>query len=115
MITIGKRFTFEASHKLPGHPTCGVLHGHSYTLIVCVTAAVDLSTGMVQDYKTLSAIVEDVIIKVLDHTHLNDTLEMPTAENLVLWCVRRLQTTDLPLTEVTIQETQNTFAMWRRP
>jgi len=24
------RITFQAAHYIPGHPTCGVIHGHTY-------------------------------------------------------------------------------------
>lgn len=78
---------WEAAHWLPGVPEghkCRRLHGHSYRAQVTVCGPVDPDSGMVIDFgdvkKSLRALAE-----ALDHQTLNDELENPTVENLVVW------------------------------
>ena len=85
-MKVGKTFTFEAAHFLPGHPKCGQMHGHSYKVEVIVDGKIDEETGMVIDFGILSKVMEP-IIRSLDHKVLNEVLDkgvVPTAENLVL-------------------------------
>ena len=90
-ITIGKSFTFDGAHFLPGHPKlCKYLHGHQWTLEVSVKKRIDRDTGMVMDFGDLKEIVKKHIIDELDHNLLNDILVMPTAENLIVWVWERL-------------------------
>ena len=87
MITVTKRFQFEAAHSLKGYlGDCSRPHGHSYKLEVTV-ANIILDDDMVIDFKELTYIVKEYIIKQWDHQDLN-TLEVfkedrPTAENMV--------------------------------
>lgn len=68
MYTITKSFTFEAAHRLLGHPKCGRLHGHSYEVTVELRSS-DLQAGMIRDYADLSA-VKTFIDENLDHRYL---------------------------------------------
>jgi 6-pyruvoyltetrahydropterin/6-carboxytetrahydropterin synthase len=67
MLTISKRFTFEASHRLRFHEgACRNLHGHSYALTVYVQGPRKVSgpaTGMVVDFKRLKQAVEGVLFR----------------------------------------------------
>lgn len=84
-----KTFHFDAAHKLPGHPTCGCLHGHTWTLTVGVSGIPDPTTGMVMDFKELTRIVKTYVLDELDHKYLNDLffyrnqLVNPTCEYMV--------------------------------
>lgn len=80
MFQITKEFTFEAAHRLLGHPKCGRLHGHSYRVMVELQAAelnldhpvnrpLAPTSGMVRDYADLSGIKE-YIDSHLDHRYL---------------------------------------------
>lgn len=91
MITIGKRFTFEAAHFIKDHPTCGELHGHSWTLDVMIKAK-PTPNGMILDFKVLGGIVRD-ILKKYDHQVINDQcqFEPVTAETLVEVIARRIR------------------------
>jgi 6-pyruvoyltetrahydropterin/6-carboxytetrahydropterin synthase len=93
MITIAKRFTFDAAHCLPlmpdGHK-CQRLHGHTYAVEIQLTGDVDPATGLVVDYDDIAKIWAP-LHDALDHRYLNDVLECPTTENLVLWIVDRLR------------------------
>lgn len=109
MIEIATRRSFEAAHSLPMMPQghkCRRLHGHNYEIEVVLRGELN-AAGIVFDYGALDGIVDELIIKVVDHQHLNGIhgLENPTGENIALWSLRRLQTMDLPLFSVTIWET----------
>ena len=122
MLTVCKRFTFEASHFLPNYPgNCANLHGHSYQLFVEVEGRREgmpepSYSGMVIDFGELKKTVEDVVISQVDHAHLNDCISVvSTAENLVAWIRDRL----LPwygmgLVRICLYETEDSYAEWRR-
>ncbi len=66
---ITKEFKFEAAHRLHGHPKCGRLHGHSYSVQVTLQREELGSDGMVQDYGDLAPI-KKYIDENLDHRYL---------------------------------------------
>lgn len=90
---ICKTYTFSASHQLNGLPPehqCGRLHGHNYTVWLEMTGDELPENGMLHDFGDLGPFKAH-IDNNLDHQHLNDQLEQPTAENLALhlWAVGR--------------------------
>jgi 6-pyruvoyltetrahydropterin/6-carboxytetrahydropterin synthase len=87
-MRVGRQFHFDSSHVLPGHPKCGVLHGHTYRVEVVVEG--DETGDMVLDFDDLRRQVHRVIDE-LDHAHLNEILDMPTVENIARWLRDRLQ------------------------
>ncbi len=71
-------------------------HGHNYTLEVTVAGEVDAETGFVVDLKELKDVMEQEVVSVYDHRHLN--LEVPefkaanpTTENIAVAVWKRLQ------------------------
>jgi 6-pyruvoyltetrahydropterin/6-carboxytetrahydropterin synthase len=109
-VHIRKSFTFEAAHVLPHHPgKCARLHGHSYRLDVALEGPLHESgpaAGMVEDFEVISRVVKAAVIGRLDHRSLNDVIENPTAERIVVWIWHRL-TGELPLlAELTLWETR---------
>jgi len=97
MLSITKLFRFSASHQLYNHNgKCHRLHGHSYLLEITIegrrkindTRAPDY--GMIMDFGKLKKIVNDHVIDKLDHSHLNDFVFTPTAENLTFWIANQL-------------------------
>lgn len=72
MTEISREFRFEAAHRLLGHPgKCAHLHGHSYRVVVTVSAA-NLhprgpSRGMVMDFGDLNSTVAGILDR-WDHT-----------------------------------------------
>lgn len=79
-------FTFDSAHYLPNYVgKCKQLHGHTYTLKVAVDGHINPDTGMVMDFNQLKHIIQTRVIDTLDHTLLNDTIENPTSENVLLW------------------------------
>jgi len=120
MLTVCKRFTFEAAHLLPGYAgACVRRHGHSYKLFVEVEQRSGMPEptypGMVIDFGELKRIVKKVIISIVDHCDLNSIVQVPTAENLVVWIRNQL----LPhfgmgLVRIRLYETEDSYAEWKR-
>lgn len=70
-------------------------HGHNYTLEVTVKGNVDPETGFVVDLKAMKDIMEDEVVSVYDHRHLNFEVPefrtiVPTTENIAIAIWRRL-------------------------
>jgi 6-pyruvoyltetrahydropterin/6-carboxytetrahydropterin synthase len=93
MVTICKRFTFDAAHHLPTMPVhhkCHRMHGHTYGVELIFAGKVDANgfcAGI--DYGDIAA-VWSRIERVVDHVCLNDIkgLEVPSTENLAPWIAR---------------------------
>ncbi|MEK7545161.1 MAG: 6-carboxytetrahydropterin synthase QueD [Patescibacteria group bacterium] len=99
MLYVSKEFHFEASHFLTTyHGKCEKLHGHSYRLRVTVLGDVSMN-GLVLDFALLKRIVKRCVLDKLDHSHLNDTLENPSAERTCLWIYDQLKDMDTLLKE----------------
>lgn len=99
-------FQFAASHFLTKyHGKCENLHGHNYKIIITIRGEVQ-EDGMVIDFKIIKDIVKKHVINVLDHTHLNDTLENPSAENLAVWIWDKLKN-EIPLAKIQVYETDD--------
>lgn len=117
-MRITKTYRFEASHVLPHHNgKCANLHGHSYRLDVSVEGpllAGGPQAGMVMDFAELSRAVKQHVVDRLDHTHLNDALENPTCEHLVIWTWATLARALPSLVEIVLWETETARATIRR-
>ncbi|MBV9409509.1 MAG: 6-carboxytetrahydropterin synthase QueD [Candidatus Eremiobacteraeota bacterium] len=117
-MQIRKSFTFEAAHVLPHHPgKCARLHGHSYRLEVALEGALQASgpaAGMVEDFEVVSRVVKTAVIGELDHRSLNDLIENPTAERIVLWVWERLAPQLPALAELTLWETRTARVVLRK-
>ncbi len=79
---------FDSMHLLPGHPKCGVPHGHTYRVEVAVEGPV--VEGMVIDFDHLKRSLREVL-KVFDHVDLNTLLAFPSCENLSAEILRGLK------------------------
>lgn len=79
-MRLGVTETIDCAHLLPGHPKCGQLHGHTYTVEVVVQGETG-DDGMVLDFAELRAQIRQVLGQY-DHRHWNDFLEYPTVENI---------------------------------
>lgn len=117
MISIRRRFTFEAAHaldRLPETHRCARLHGHTYRLEVTVTGTVDPVSGWILDFADLDKFVHAKVLERLDHRFLNDVIEQPTAERVCAWIASELrQHPWLKIEEVVLWETDRGAAVWR--
>jgi 6-pyruvoyltetrahydropterin/6-carboxytetrahydropterin synthase len=117
-VQIRKSFTFEAAHVLPNHPgKCARLHGHSYRLDVALEGPLHAggpAAGMVEDFDVVSRIVKEAVVSQLDHRSLNELIENPTAENIVVWVWQRLAHQLPDLAELTLWETRKACVVLKK-
>lgn len=136
MIFLTRRATFSASHfywndawsaekneQVFGRCANRNGHGHNYTLEVTVAGRPDPITGFVVDLKWLKDVIEQRIMSIYDHRHLN--LEVPefaaknpTTENIAIAAWNRLQPAieeggGAGLSCVRVYETPDIFAEYR--
>ena len=84
-MLVTKEFTFDSAHFLTNYyGKCERMHGHTYKLQVTVEGPV-CENGLVIDFVVLKRIVKGQVLNKLDHQLLNDVLENPSAERLVMW------------------------------
>ena len=121
MFELEKIFRFEAGHALLHHDgKCREPHGHSYVMSVIVRSHELFNDGpkrnMVIDFCDLSAMVNPIIEKYLDHKWLNDTLESDstTVEFIAKWVYDRLEPLLPSLYAISIYETHSSKVTYRR-
>lgn len=117
-MQIRKSFRFEAAHVLPYHQgKCARMHGHSYRLDVAVRGPIQTdgpARGMIEDFDTIKRIVQREVIDNLDHFTLNDIIENPTAERIVMWIWQRLEPQLPGIDELVLWETPTSSAVLRK-
>jgi 6-pyruvoyltetrahydropterin/6-carboxytetrahydropterin synthase len=120
MLTVTKRFKFDAAHQLKGYEgDCGNVHGHTYTVDVTFYQPRDRHPGyqgMVIDFKDIKLLVNP-IIEQLDHALINDFIAPPTAENIVIHIVHRILKTSIGdgLYRVRVWEGLDSYAEYTLP
>ncbi len=93
-MLITREFTFDAAHFLTDYyGKCERMHGHTYKLQVTLEGEVQ-PNGLVIDFVVLKRIVKKHVLEKLDHYVLNDVIENPSAERVVMWIWEQLK--DLP-------------------
>ena len=118
MVTIAKRFDFDAAHWLPmvadGHK-CKRMHGHTYVVEVQARGELD-ERGMVVDYAQL-ATAWAPIHAIIDHHTLNEVpgLENPTTEVLAPWLLERFNSSVPEVFAVRVYESSTTWCEARLP
>jgi 6-pyruvoyltetrahydropterin/6-carboxytetrahydropterin synthase len=106
--TVVRRLHFNAAHRLHNparsdawnretfgpcnHPN---YHGHNYEVEVSVAGEIDPETGYVLDVAVLKRLVEDEVIRELDHRNLNLDVpwfrdRIPSAEHIAMYIWHRL-------------------------
>lgn len=113
MITIAKRFHFDAAHRLdrlPPEHKCSRMHGHTYRVEIRLRGEPD-ALGFIVDYAEIAAAWAP-LEEALDHRTLNDVpgLEIPTTEVLVRWIAERLAQALPQLCSVRVHESSTTWA-----
>ena len=133
MVYLTRRASFSASHRLWSdqlteaenyaiYEKCANPHGHghNYVLEVTVQGMPDPQTGMVLNLTDLKHVMNEQVVKWVDHKHLNYDVSwlesfIPTTEVLVIKFWERLADL-LPigmLYEVKLHETENNVASYR--
>jgi len=106
LMTIGMEFHIDYAHKLVGHPTCGVDHGHTARVLVEIRGEVkggpSWRDNVIMDFNELKQIVWKHLSK-LDHHNLNELMPVPSAENICKWIFDSLSS-ELDVVRVTFYE-----------
>jgi 6-pyruvoyltetrahydropterin/6-carboxytetrahydropterin synthase len=92
-MRVGITEYIDCAHFIPGHPTCGVLHGHTYRIDIVVEDK--NSKDWVIDFYQLKEKAWKVLHK-LDHKHLNDVLKFPSCESICIFIFEELKK-ELPI------------------
>lgn len=69
---------------------------------------------MIEDFDTVRTIVHREILDALDHISLNDVIENPTCERIVVWIWERLLPVLPGLDELVLWETATSSAVLRK-
>jgi len=113
MFLVTKEFEFAAAHFLPKYfGKCENLHGHNYKLHVTVAVPKLDEEGMAFDFGTLKRIVQREVIDVLDHTLINDTIPVASAECIAEWMWKKLEKS-IPIFEIKLWETSTSWVTYR--
>lgn len=136
MLTITRRGTFSAAHRLSlpawddarnvavfGQCANPGGHGHNYVLEVTIGGEPDPETGMIADLKWVKEVMDRYVLDHVDHRNLNVDVEflrgvIPTAENLARHFWDRLVgpiSERAQLVRVRVQETENNAATYELP
>lgn len=133
MLYVTRRAVFSAAHRLFNpdfteeeneriFDKCNNYygHGHNYTLEVVVAGEVNPSTGYVIDLKKLKRIINEHVIKKIDHKHLNHDVDfmkgvIPTAENIAvgIWNELADKIDEGRLYSVKLYETENNYVEYK--
>lgn len=89
-------FSEEKNNEVYGMCNNPLYHGHNYILEVTICGEPDPETGYLIDLKKLKEIINEKIIKYVDHKNLNLEVEflngvIPTAENLAIAFWKQLE------------------------
>jgi len=110
-MQVTKEFEFDAAHQLVNYDgKCENLHGHRWKVQVTVQAPLK-KNGIAFDFTKLKEIVEERVIKKLDHAYLNDFFAQPSTENIAIWVWNNLK--ELPLYEVKVWESPTSWVTYR--
>ncbi len=113
-LALEMEFHFAAAHRLPRYRgKCFNLHGHNYRLVVGLRGTPDRESGILVDFGDIEAAVKTAVLDRCDHQNLNDFIENPTAENIVVWMWERLREKIPGLSELRLWETKDCCVVYR--
>jgi 6-pyruvoyltetrahydropterin/6-carboxytetrahydropterin synthase len=132
MFRVTKEIPFCYGHRLLNYAgKCRNLHGHNGKAVVTLEAASLDALGMVVDFSEVKRVVGKWIDDTLDHRMLLHEADPiipelrrqgepfvtinanPTAENIARLIFERIAAQGLPVVEVTLWETEASFATYR--
>jgi 6-pyruvoyltetrahydropterin/6-carboxytetrahydropterin synthase len=132
MFRVTKEINFCYGHRLLNYAgKCRHLHGHNGRAVVTLEAASLDALGMVVDFSEVKRVVGKWIDESLDHRMLLHEADPiipellrqgepfatlnanPTAENIARLIFERVASQGLPVVEVTLWETEASFATYR--
>ena len=134
MFRVSKEIWFCYGHRLLNYNgKCANLHGHNGKAVITLEAMRLDDLGMVVDFSLVKQLIGKWIDSYLDHKmilHQDDPLipelmrlgepfvvvaENPTAENIATMIYEHAAGEGLPVVEVTLWETENSYATYTGP
>ena len=113
-MIVKQSFRFEAAHRLPLHRgKCFNLHGHSYRFTLTLDQPVDPATGMTIDFGDIEAVVAERVLGGWDHRNLNEFIENPTAEHIVVEIWHKLHGAIPGMKEIELWEMPESSVVYR--
>lgn len=131
MFRVTKEIHFCYGHRLLNYAgKCRHLHGHNGKAVITLEAPSLDELGMVVDFSAIKRVIGKWIDDTLDHKmllHRNDPIipefetqgepfvtidANPTAENIARLIYEQAAKNGMPVTEVTLWETENSFATY---
>jgi 6-pyruvoyltetrahydropterin/6-carboxytetrahydropterin synthase len=107
-------FAFSAAHRLPYYDgPCSRVHGHNYKLQVVIEGKPNPKDGMILDFDEIRRKVWECALVQCDHHNLNDFLDNPTGELLIVWMWERLKPHLTGLKELRLWETPEYSVIYR--
>ncbi|KAL7643634.1 UNVERIFIED_CONTAM: hypothetical protein RMT77_005617 [Armadillidium vulgare] len=98
-------------------------HGHNYTLEVTVKGPINKETGMVMNISDMKVLIDEVVMKTMDHKHLDkdvaefrDNKIVTTTENVAVFIyesVKNRLPDGLSLYEIKLHETDKNVVVFR--
>ncbi len=122
MFTLCVRDSFAAAHRLVGYKgKCEELHGHNFTVEVCVRGAELQDDGMLIDFKVLKGHLQE-ILDVLDHKYINDipffSTRAASAEYIAMYIFSEMESrignNSVSMKEVRVWESDRACASYER-
>jgi 6-pyruvoyltetrahydropterin/6-carboxytetrahydropterin synthase len=131
MFRVTRAIHFSYGHRLLNHPgKCARLHGHNGRVLIEVSSQLLNNEGMVMDFYEIKESIGVWIDETLDHRTIlyeKDPLvavlqkagekivvmkENPTAEALAKWIFNEARHRRIPVSRVTLWETENSYAVY---
>lgn len=135
-IFVTRRETFSACHRLHSQSLtddenrtifgkCNNPngHGHNYVLEVTICGSIDLSTGMLMNITDLKRLINENVLNLVDHKHLDLDVDyfrlnnfVSTTENLAIFIWSQLVNhfpSNVQLYEIKIYETEKNIVTYR--
>lgn len=111
-MELSTTFDFASSHFLENYKgKCENLHGHNYKMTITIEGEVK-KDGMIKDFKEIKKIVQKYILEKIDHKHLNEIIDNPSVENLIVWIWKNLKTHLPELKRIKIYETDTCYCTY---
>lgn len=107
---------FSAAHKLRGYRgKCENMHGHNWKVGATIASDKLDKIGVVLDFKEVKRRLREVLAE-LDHKNLNSIPYFkkanPTSENIAKFIYGRLTKKRLPVSSVSVWETEDSRAVY---
>ena len=133
MYRVSKSVSFCYGHRLLNYNgKCAHLHGHNARAVITLESSELDAQGMVEDFSRVKQLVWDWLDAEVDHTlllHRDDpvlpvlqaagervrvTDFNPTAENIARMIFEHVAAKGYPVVDVTLWETETSYASYRR-